>query len=251
LSNNSLFAIAIMLKKIWRFIWKFILGFILLSALSVIIFRFVPIPFTILMVQRCIEDKMDGHDMKLKKEWAPLGKIANSLQLAVVASEDQTFLFHHGFDVEAIHKAVKFNDKQQKKKHPRTHGASTITQQCAKNVFLWQSRNFIRKGLEVYFTGLIELFWSKHRIMEVYLNVIEMGDGIYGAEAASEYYFGKHAGELTKEQAALITVCLPNPRKFNPAHPSAYIINRQAFILQQMEQLGGELDYQEKEDDEK
>ena len=200
------------------------------------------------MVQRCVEQKLDGKEMRCRKKWVSPDELPNNLQLAVVASEDQNFLFHHGFDFHAIQKAVEYNEMQQKKKHPRTHGASTITQQCAKNVFLWQSRIFIRKGLEAYFTVLIELFWSKERIMEVYLNVVEMGDGIYGAGAASEYYFHKPAIKLTNGEAALLAACLPNPLKFSPVHPSGYTLNRQAFILQQMEQLGGWLDYKEKED---
>ncbi|MBL0310290.1 MAG: monofunctional biosynthetic peptidoglycan transglycosylase [Bacteroidetes bacterium] len=237
-----------MLRKVWCFIWKALLYFLVFTIALVIVFRFVPVPFTFLMLQRCVEQKMDGKEMRLDKDWTSIAKISNHLQLAVVASEDQNFLFHYGFDLDAIGKAVKHNEKQQKRKHPRIHGASTISQQCAKNVFLWQGRNFIRKGLEVYFTGLIELLWSKERIMEVYLNVIEMGDGIYGAEAASEYYFHRPAAELNSAQAALLAVCLPNPRKFNPAHPSGYVLKRQIFILTQMNQLGGQLDYKQKEE---
>lgn len=238
-----------MLKKVWRFTWKFLLGMFLLSVGSVIIFRFVPVPVTLTMLQRCIEQKVDGRDLRLKKNWVSIDKIANSLQLAVVASEDQNFLFHHGFDLKAIEKAMKYNEKQQKRKKPRMHGASTISQQCAKNVFLWQGRNFVRKGLEVYFTALIELLWSKERIMEVYLNVIEMGDGIYGAEAASQYYFHKSAAKLTSAESALIAACLPNPIRFNAGHASGYIMGRQGFILGQMNNLGGRLDYGEKEED--
>ncbi|MDB5284878.1 MAG: peptidoglycan transglycosylase, partial [Bacteroidota bacterium] len=164
-----------------------------------------------------------------------------------VTSEDQNFLWHHGFDFDAIERAMKYNEKQQNKKHPRMRGASTISQQCAKNTFLFPARNFIRKGLEVYFTALIELLWSKKRIMEVYLNVIEMGDGIYGAEAAAQYYFHKPASNLTSSESALITACLPDPRKFNPAAPSPYILQRQAFVLNQMRLWGGKLDYNMKE----
>jgi monofunctional biosynthetic peptidoglycan transglycosylase len=238
-----------MLKKAWRFTWKLFLTLLLLSVVSAVLFRFVPVPFTFLMLQRCAEQLADGKDMKLAKDWVAMDEIPNSMELAVVASEDQHFLFHHGFDLKAIQKAMKFNEKQQKRKKPRMHGASTISQQCAKNVFLWQGRNFIRKGLEVYFTFLIELCWSKERIMQVYLNVIETGDGIYGVEAASQHYFHKPAKNMSRQEAALLAVCLPNPRKFNPAHPSGYILGRQAFILQQMDQLGGRLDYNEKEEE--
>ena len=184
-----------MLQKIWRFTWKAALWFFGISIFSVIVFRFVPVPVTILMLQRCVEQKIDGEPMVLQKDWVSLDKISNNLQLAVVTSEDQQFLWHHGFDFEAIEKAQKYNEKQKKRKRPKTRGASTISQQTAKNVFLFPQRSYIRKGLEVYFTALIELLWSKQRIMEVYLNVIEMGDGIYGAEAAAQYYFHKPASK--------------------------------------------------------
>jgi monofunctional biosynthetic peptidoglycan transglycosylase len=239
-----------MLKKVWRFFWKLTLFFFVFSIGIVLLFRFVPVPFTFLMLQRCVEQKMDGKEMKLEKDWVPLTEISNNLQLAVVASEDQNFLFHHGFDFEAIGKAMKYNEKQLKrKKHPKTRGASTISQQCAKNAFLFPSRNFIRKGFEVYFTVLIELLWSKQRIMEVYLNVIEMGDGIYGAEAAAQKYFHTHAINLSTGQAALIAASLPNPIKFNAGAPSGYVVGRQAAILNQMNLWGGKLDYNMKEDE--
>lgn len=236
-----------MLKKIWRFIWKAALYFFIFSIAIVIVYRFVPVPFTILMLQRCVEQKIDGKEMRLKKDWVPLSEISNSLQLAVVTSEDQNFLWHHGFDFEAIQKAMKYNEKQHKRKHPRMRGASTISQQTAKNTFLFPMRSFIRKGLEVYFTALIEIFWSKQRIMEVYLNVIEMGNGIYGAEAAAQYYFHKPAKKLSQGEAALIAACLPNPIKFNAGKPSGYVYRRQSFIINQMNQWGRWLDYDMKE----
>lgn len=241
-----------MFRKIWLVIRKIILWFFALSILSVIAFRFIPFPFTPLMLQRCAEQAINGKPIKLSKDWVSLDKISNHLQLAVVTSEDQNFLWHHGFDFEAIQKAVKYNENQKRRKHPRTRGASTISQQTAKNAFLWPARNFIRKGLEVYFTGLIELIWSKQRIMEVYLNIIEMGDGIYGAEAASQYYFHKPASKLTAQEAALLAAVLPNPIKFNAGNPSPYVRGRQAFILGQMAAWGGRLDYRMKEfEDEK
>lgn len=232
-----------MLKKLWRFLWKATLFFFAFSILSVIVFRFVPVPVTILMLQRCVEQKADGEEMRLYKDWVSLDKISNKLQLAVVTSEDQQFLWHNGFDFEAIEKAIKYNEKQKKRKRKKMRGASTISQQTAKNVFLWQGRNYVRKGLEVYFTGLIEVLWSKERIMEVYLNVIEMGDGIYGAEAAAQHYFHKPASKLTSSQAALIAACLPNPLRFNAGKPSGYVIRRQSFIMGQMAAWGGKLDY--------
>lgn len=240
------------MKKIWTFLWKAALFFFVFTVLLVVAFRFVPVPVTILMVQRCVEQKMDGENMKLKKDWVPLSDISNNLQLAVVTSEDQNFLFHHGFDFEAIGKAMKYNEKQKKRLHPKVKGASTISQQCAKNAFLFPARSFVRKGLEVYFTVLIELLWSKQRIMEVYLNIIEMGDGIYGAEAAAQAYFHTHAKNLTPGQAALIAACLPNPLKFNAGAPSGYVLGRQGAILRQMQLWGGKLDYNMKEwEDEK
>ena len=240
-----------MLKKFLRFIGKVILGLFIFSIGVVVIYRFVPIPVTFLMLQRCFEQDMAGKEIKLKKDWTSLDQISNNLQLAVVTSEDQNFLWHHGFDFEAIQKAVKYNEKQKRRNKKRMRGASTISQQTAKNVFLFPQRNFMRKGLEVYFTALIELIWSKQRIMEVYLNVIEMGDGVYGAEVASQYYFHKPAKNLTSGEAALIAACLPNPRKFNAAHPSPYILGRQGFIVHQMNNWGGKLDYDMEDPDSK
>jgi monofunctional biosynthetic peptidoglycan transglycosylase len=243
-----------MLKKIWRFIWKAALYFFLFSVAIVILYRFVPVPFTLLMVTRYVENSWDSkNDVMFEKDWVPLDKISNNLQLAVVTSEDQNFLWHHGFDFDAIKKAMKSNAKQSRRKHPKVRGASTISQQTAKNAFLFPARNFIRKGLEVYFTVLIELLWSKQRIMEVYLNVIEMGNGIYGAEAAAQYYFHKPASKLTAAEAARIAAVLPNPIKFNAGRPSPYVLGRQAAILNQMYLWGGRLDYDMKDfaDDEK
>ena len=196
-----------------------------------------PVPFTILMIQRCVEQKMDGKEMQLKKDWVPLEEISPDLQLAVVCSEDQNFLKHRGFDFGAIEKAMVHNEKSKRKR-----GASTISQQTAKNVFLWPGRSWIRKGFEVYFTALIELCWNKQRIMEVYLNVIEMGNGVYGAEAAAQKYFHKSAKRLNKSEAALIAAVLPNPRKWSPVKPTGYLLHRQAFVLNQMVLWGGKLE---------
>lgn len=191
------------------------------------------------MLIRCAEQTFDDkRDVKLKKDWVSLEEISPNLQLAVVCSEDQNFLEHYGFDFDAIEKAVKHN-----KSHKRKRGASTISQQTAKNVFLYDGRNWIRKGLEVYFTFLAELFWSKERIMEVYLNVIEFGDGVYGAEAAAQEFFHTSAKKLSRQQAALLAAVLPNPRKFSARNPSAYVRKRQSWIILQMNNLGGELKY--------
>ena len=228
------------LLKLWRFIWKSGLYFLILSIALVILFRWVPVPITPLALIRCVEQKMEGKEIKLSKDWVPFDEISPNLQLAVVCSEDQNFLKHSGIDFEAIDKALEFNAT-----HKRQHGASTISQQTAKNVFLWPGRSWIRKGFEVYFTFLIETVWSKQRIMEVYLNVIEMGDGVYGAQAAAKNFFKKDAKNLTKPEAALIAAVLPNPRRFSAAKPSAYTQKRQAWVLRQMSFWGGKLNYEE------
>jgi monofunctional glycosyltransferase len=225
-------------KKASRIIVKLLLGFFVLSILSVIVFRWVPIPFTPLMIFRLVEQASEGKDLKLYKDWQPIEKISPHLPLAVVASEDQRFLKHYGFEFAAMKRAMEHN-----KKGKRIRGGSTISQQTAKNVFLWQGRNYLRKGLEVYFTALIELFWSKERILEVYLNVIEMGDGIYGAQAASKTYFNKDAENLAIHQAATIAAILPNPRKYSASKPGPYVQKRQLGIQVQMRNLGGKLDF--------
>ncbi len=226
------------LKKIWQVIWKGTLYFFIISIVSVIVFRWLPVPFTPLMLIRCVEQKVDGKDMKLKKDWVSFAEISQNLQLAVVCSEDQNFIRHNGFDFTAIEKAMDYNEN-----HRKQRGASTISQQTAKNLFLWPGRSWIRKGFEVYFTFLIETIWSKERIMEVYLNIIEMGDGVYGAQATSEIYFHKDASRLNRSEAALIAAVLPNPRRFSIARPSNYIRKRQAWVVRQMGFWGGVLKY--------
>ncbi|MHC1707960.1 MAG: monofunctional biosynthetic peptidoglycan transglycosylase [Bacteroidales bacterium] len=220
------------LGKIWRIIRWIIILFFGSSILLTILYRFVPPPFTPLMLIRVTEQLTGSDPVRLKKDWVSLDKISNNLEQAVVAAEDNEFMEHYGFDFEAIKKAQEYN-----KKHKRTKGASTISQQTAKNVFLWPQRSWVRKGLEVYFTGLIEVFWGKRRIMEVYLNVIEMGKGIYGAEMAARTYFNKPASKLTKAESALIAACLPNPRLYSVAKPSPYIIRKQGRILMIMNKI--------------
>jgi len=225
-------------KRVLRFIGFTILGLFIFSVGMVVIYRFVPIPVTILQLTRCIEQFQEDKPIVLYKDWEPLENISNKLQLAVVCAEDQKFLNHYGFDVEAIEKAIEHNSKGKK-----VRGASTISQQTAKNVFLWEGRTWVRKGLEVYFTGLIELFWSKERIMEVYLNVIEMGDGIYGAQAASKHYFRKDASKLSSAEAALLASILPSPRRYSVVRPSGFVRGRQSWTMGQMSHWGGKLDY--------
>ncbi len=193
------------------------------------------------MLIRCVEQKIDGKSMKLKKDWVPLNEISPNLQLAVVCSEDQNFIDHNGFDFQAINKAMDYNAT-----HKKQRGASTISQQTAKNVFLWTSHSWVRKGFEVYFTFLIETFWSKQRIMEVYLNVIEMGDGISFTTSSIQ----KAARNLTKGESSLIAAVLPNPIKFYIAKPSDYVRKRQAWIIHQMA-IWGMLSYDEKSEKKK
>ena len=212
------------------------LWFVALSIVSVIIFKWVPIPWTPLMTTRAIENAVDGNDMVCSHDWVPLEGISPNLQKAVIASEDANFLTHYGFDFNAIQKAMKSNEKGRK-----LRGGSTISQQTAKNVFLWQGRSYIRKGLEAYFTVLIELIWSKERIMEVYLNSIEMGDGVYGAQEASRYWYRKDAAHLTKMEAAGIAAILPNPRKFTATNSSAKINRKKSRIIRGMQAV--KLDY--------
>jgi monofunctional biosynthetic peptidoglycan transglycosylase len=223
-------------RKVWKIVTQWfkwiVIAFFTLSLLPVILFRFLPPPVTPLMVKRAFERASEDKKPLIQKDWVRLKKISPNMIQAVVAAEDNRFLEHWGIDVEAIEKAVEHN-----KRHRRKHGASTITQQTAKNVFLLPVRTYTRKAFELYFTTMIELTWSKKRIMEVYLNVIEMGDGIYGAEAAAQKYFHKPASKLTRGEAALIAAALPNPRKRNPAAPSDYLLRRQARIMDLMNKI--------------
>mgnify|MGYP002624429786 CR=1 FL=1 len=208
-----------------------VVAFFASTILSVVVLRWVPVWFTPLMFIRLAEQSAADKPLTLHHHWVSLDEISPSLPLAVMASEDARFLEHHGFDYKAIEKAAMRNIKHPEK---TKHGASTISQQTAKNVFLWPGRSWLRKGLEVYFTVMIELCWSKQRIMEVYLNSIEMGDGIYGADAVAAYHFNTTAKELSKAQCALIAVSLPNPRRMNSASPSSYMLRRQQRILHEM-----------------
>lgn len=222
-----------LLKKISSILSKVFLWFLLVTVLWVLAYRFINPPITLLIVLRNIERKADGKSFKLKKDWVNFEDMSDNMKRAAVSAEDQLFLKHIGFDVKAIEKAFETNKKGKKIK-----GGSTISQQTAKNVFLWPGRSWIRKGFEAYFTLLIELFWSKERILEVYLNVIEMGDGIYGAEAAAQAYFNKSCTSLTRSQAALIAACFPNPRRWTPKRPTTYIKHRQYLIMKNMRRLG-------------
>ena len=216
------------IRKVLRFV---LVAFFGSTILAVVALRFLPVYFTPLMFIRCYQQVQEGRDLKLSHHWVPLEKISPYLPMAVMGSEDANFLKHHGFDYKAIEHAAKRNLEHPEK---RKLGASTISQQTAKNVFLWPGRSWVRKGFEVYFTALIELLWSKQRIMEVYLNSIEMGEGIYGADAVAEEHFNTDAMHLSKAQCALIAATLPNPRQFSSKHPSGYMLKRQARILREM-----------------
>lgn len=203
----------------------------------VFLYKWVPVSITPLMVIRYFEKPNPKAENLWKHNWVPINEISKNIQLAVICSEDQNFLNHNGFDIKAIEKAYENNKKGKKIK-----GGSTISQQTAKNVFLWPRRSWFRKGLETYFTFLIELIWTKERIMEVYLNSIEMGNGVYGAEVASQYWFKKSASTLSQQEAAAIAAILPNPRVYKANPASNYIQMRSTWIVKQMNYFGP-LDY--------
>ncbi|MBO5550252.1 MAG: monofunctional biosynthetic peptidoglycan transglycosylase [Prevotella sp.] len=223
--------LSLRLSKIKNALKWIVVAFFASTILSVVALRWLPVYFTPLMFIRVGQQMVSDDKLALHHHWVPLEDISPSLPLAVMASEDARFLEHHGFDFKAIEQAAMRNIKHPEK---RKHGASTISQQTAKNVFLWPGRSWVRKGFEVYFTVLIEIFWSKERIIEVYLNSIEMGQGIYGADAVAEYHFNTTADKLTKSQCALIAASLPNPRRYNSARPNGYMLRRQARILREM-----------------
>lgn len=221
------------MKRLLRFLYTVMLWFFGLSISLVVLYKFIPVPFTPLMIVRFMETKKSDQEVSFDHDWEPLENISPNLQKAVIASEDGTFLQHYGFDFKAMGKALKNNQKGKKIK-----GGSTISQQTAKNVFLWQGRSYLRKGLEAYFTFLIELVWGKERIMEVYLNSIEMGNGIYGAQAASRHWYHKDASHLSVKEAAGIAAILPNPRKFKASNSSSYINKRKTKIVRLMRHMG-------------
>jgi monofunctional biosynthetic peptidoglycan transglycosylase len=214
--------------------WVVIVYFVS-SLLFVVLYKFVSPPVTPLMVIRVTEQFYNGQTVRLKYSWLPIDRISPYIPLAVIASEDNLFFEHRGFDFESIEKAREYNKQMRGKK---MRGASTISQQTAKNVFLWPQRSWLRKGLETYFTVLIEIVWGKKRILEVYLNVIETGKGIYGVEETAQVNFGKSASAVTRGEAALIAAVLPNPLKWSPSSPSPYITGRQQWILWNMNNIG-------------
>ena len=217
------------LKRIQKIMQWIVLLFFGSTILAVLIYRWVPVYVTPLMLIRCGQQVSRGERIRLKHHWMPLDSMSIYMPVAVMASEDQRFLDHRGFDFREIRHAV-----AERASGKRIRGGSTISQQTAKNVFLWPGRSWARKGLEAYFTVLIEGIWGKHRIMEVYLNSIEMGDGIYGADAVAQQHFSRSASELTRPNCALIAATLPNPLRFSSLSPSPYMLRRQTAIMKQM-----------------
>lgn len=223
MSKNNL------LNRLWKKLKRIALWIFVLHLVYIIALRWVNPPITITQLTNWVQ----GHG--LKRDYINFENMSPNIRLAVMASEDQLFPDHNGFDIKSIKKALESN-----KKSKRVRGASTISQQVAKNVFLWQSRSWFRKGLEVYFTFMIELLWSKERILEMYLNVSEMGTGIFGVEAAAQKYFKKPASKLTRTEAARIAAVLPNPKKYKAEPASPYVARRTSWILNQMNNLQGD-----------
>jgi monofunctional biosynthetic peptidoglycan transglycosylase len=218
-----------MKNRLWTFqkiIFKSVLWFFVISVGLVLVFRFVPVPLTPLMLIRSAQSLGERQWVGIDKDWVSLDEISAAVPSSMIAAEDSKFYEHNGFDYEAIEKAIEYN-----KTHKRKKGASTITQQTAKNVFLWPSRDWVRKGFEAYFTVLMELLWTKERIMEVYLNVVEVGPGVYGVEAAAQKYFRRSAKNLNSYQAAMIAAVLPNPHRLRLERPSNYVVRRQHRII--------------------
>ncbi len=223
-----------MLRNLLRRLLRALLWFAAVSIVLVLVFRWVPPPGTALMLERKVQSWVSGEPIDLQREWVSWDHISDDLKVAVIAGEDQKFASHWGFDIPAIQAALAFNERG-----GNVRGASTLTQQVAKNLFLWPGRSWLRKGLEAWFTGLMELLWTKQRILEVYLNSAEWGQGVFGAQAAARYHFGVEASQLSRQQAAQLAAVLPSPLKWNAGKPSTYVASRAGWIRRQMSQLGG------------
>ncbi|MCF0197408.1 MAG: monofunctional biosynthetic peptidoglycan transglycosylase [Bacteroidaceae bacterium] len=220
------------MKTLQNILRGIILFFFGSTFLAVLVYKWVPVYVTPLMIIRCVQQVKQGQALTLHHRWVPMDSMSVYMPVAVMASEDQRFLMHHGFDFVEIGNAL-----EERQAGKRIRGGSTISQQTAKNVFLWPKSSWLRKGLEVYFTALIELIWGKHRIMEVYLNSIEMGPGIYGVEAVAQQHFHRSSLNLTTPNCALIAATLPNPLRFSSLTPSAYMLKRQTAIMKQMRHI--------------
>jgi monofunctional biosynthetic peptidoglycan transglycosylase len=223
-----------MFRFLFRRLFHLLLCLMAGSALLVLALRWIPPPGTALMIERKVESWSTAQPIDLQRSWRPWSELSGDLKLAVIAAEDQKFAQHWGFDLAAIRAALAHNQEG-----GSLRGASTLSQQVAKNLFLWSGRSWLRKGLEVWFTGLIELFWPKQRILEVYLNSAEWADGVFGAQAAARHHFNKDAAALSNQQASLMAAVLPNPRNWSAGRPDAYVSGRARWIRQQMRQLGG------------
>jgi len=223
-----------MLGTLLQHIRRFLMWFAIGSAVLVLVLRWVPPPGTALMVERKVQSWIDGQPIDLQRTWRSWDALPSDLKLAVIAGEDQKFPFHWGFDLPAIRAAFTHNERG-----GSLRGASTLSQQVAKNLFLWSGRSYLRKGLEAWFTVLIEVLWPKQRILEVYLNSAEWDDGVFGAEAAARHHFNTSAANLSRQQSSLLAAVLPAPREWSAARPSPYVLRRAAWIRQQMSQLGG------------
>ncbi len=217
--------------KILKLFGKLVVFFFVSSISIVIVYKFIPPPITPIMILRVFEGWFEGKNVGINKQWVPYDNISKNVFRAVVSAEDARFMFHKGFDWDAIEAARRYN---QAKKGRKLRGASTISMQTAKNAFLWHGRNYVRKAFEAYFTVLIEFIWGKKRILEVYVNIIEFGEGIYGVQAASKHFFNKDAKDLTRREAALLAAVLPNPRRWSPIAPTPYIEKRVDFIQGRM-----------------
>ena len=220
-------------RRIWRYTYRTFIALWLLSIVHVVVLKYAPIYFTPLMVLRSCQSLFNGKIPRNDKTWVPIEQISHNLVVACIASEDNLFMKHNGFSERAIKQAI-----AERKEGKRMRGGSTISQQTAKNVFTFCSRTWFRKGVETYYTILIELIWGKERIMEAYLNVVELGDGIYGAEAASRHYWGISANQLSKGQSALLAAALPNPLHYSITRPGPYMQKRKGQILNLMPKMG-------------
>lgn len=224
------------LNQLWYWGKRGVIGIVALWLAGILIFAFLPVPFSMVMIERQLGAWLTGDfSYVAHSDWVPMDEISPYMALAVMAAEDQKFPEHWGFDVGAIESALSHNQRNQN----RIRGASTLSQQTAKNLFLWDGRSWVRKGLEVGLTAGIELIWTKRRILTVYLNIAEFGEGIFGVEAAARHFFNKPASKLSASEAALLAAVLPNPLRFKVNAPSGYVISRQQWILRQMRQLGG------------
>jgi len=222
------------LRLLWRLIWRGALGFVVLSVALVLLFRFVPPPGSMVMVERKVQSWINSEPVDIQRQWRSWENLSNNAKLAVIAAEDQRFPQHRGFDFVEMRRAWEASRDGE-----RLRGASTLSQQTAKNVFLWSGRSWVRKGLEAWFTLLIETLWGKQRILEVYLNVAEWDTGVFGLEAAANHYFGASGSALTERQASLLAAILPNPRNRSASRPDAQVERRSQWIRQQMRNLGG------------